>query len=88
MSINVSYASLSFTKNNIEWLKPKSITYVKNGQQKKYFCDFYLPESNELIEIKGYWWPGDKLKMKLVLEQNPDLKIRVIEKKELKLLLK
>ena len=29
-------------KNNIKWIKPKPILYLKEGKERKYFCDFYL----------------------------------------------
>lgn len=55
-----SLLELSFliylVKNNIPFesgeLKKHRITYEVNNQSKNYFCDFYLPETDEYIEIK------------------------------------
>jgi len=55
-----------------------------------YFPDFFLPETSEFIEIKGFWWKSkdgrvdDKRKMEAVLQCNPELKITILQKKELK----
>lgn len=44
--------------------------YNKNGIDKKYYPDFYIPIYDMYIEIKGYWTDENRLKMKLVKEQN------------------
>lgn len=73
------------TKNNIKWKKPTSISYQDNvGKTHWYKPDFYLIDSDEIIEIKGYFWNNDKIKMKWVIEQHPDLNIKIYTKKELK----
>ena len=73
------------TKNNIRWKKPDSIFYVDNvGKKHWYRPDFYLIDSNEIIETKGYFWNNDKIKMKWVIEQHPELSIKILTKKELK----
>ena len=71
-------------RKNIVWFKPKPIKYEKNGMTHLYFPDFYLPNTNEYIEIKGYWWSGDKQKMKLVQEQNKDVKIILLNTEKIK----
>lgn len=75
-----------FDIHTIEWIKPKKNSdiweYKHGGKIKRYTPDFFLPEYNLFLEIKGYWWGNDKEKMKLVLEQHQDKRIVIIEKKE------
>ena len=73
-------------KNNIVWIKPKPLKYFLNDKQHLYFPDFYLPETDEYIEIKGYMWPKDEIKMKQVILNNPLINLKVINKFELELL--
>jgi predicted nuclease of restriction endonuclease-like RecB superfamily len=35
---------------------------LRMGGGKRYIPDFYLPDSDLFIEIKGNWWPGSKSK--------------------------
>jgi hypothetical protein len=70
-------------ENKINWTKPQPIKYTLDGKQRKYFPDFLLIDTDEIIEIKGYWWNTDKIKMKSVIEQNPSLKIKIFTNKEL-----
>lgn len=74
---------------NIPWLRCKSIIYKKEGKEKRYTPDFYLPDHNIFLEIKGYWWNKDREKMNLIFEQHPYLKkmIAIIENKNYKKLL-
>ena len=74
-------------QNNIKWIKPKPLEYFSKEKKHLYFPDFYLPETNEYIEIKGYMWKGDKLKMKNVLLNNPEITLKIIDKIQLKLLM-
>lgn len=67
-----------------KWIKPSYITYVTNDSvSHRYFPDFYLPDTNQYIEVKGYYWPSDKIKMGLVREQNPELDIRIVFEKDI-----
>ena len=43
-----------------------------------YYPDFFLPETREFIEIKGFFRECDKEKMKLVIEQNNDRVIKIL----------
>jgi len=78
-------------QNNIDWVRSRKINlrfkYYENDFLHTYYPDFYLVNSNEFIEIKGYWFKNDvkddKLKMKCVKEQNLDKKILILEKKDL-----
>lgn len=84
----LSSLEISFYKKleetSTKWIKPSYILYITDdGKQHRYFPDFYLPDTNEYIEVKGYYWPSDKIKMNLVISQNPELNIRVIFDKDI-----
>lgn len=64
---------------NIKWER-KKLTYKTTH---KYTPDFYCPEQNVYFEIKGFRRDRDLYKMYLVLEEYPDIKIKMIEKEEL-----
>lgn len=49
-----------------------------------YIPDFYLPDSDTYVEVKGWWRPTAILKFKLFQKLYPKIKIRVITKKDLK----
>jgi hypothetical protein len=55
----------------------------KDKNEHFYTPDFYSPKLNKYFEVKGYWWGEDKLKMKTVIKQNPEIKIEIIRKNEL-----
>ena len=72
-------------KNKIHWTKPSLLSYKDSTDKIRWYRpDFYLTDTKEVIEIKGYWWNNDKIKMQLVIEQNPDVNIKIIMKEELK----
>jgi len=81
-------------KNNINWVRNKTINlkYKLNEDDyiHTYYPDFYLPNTNEYIEIKGYWWKSedgrvdDKRKMNKVIEYNEDKKIIILMFEDLK----
>lgn len=75
----------------IIWSKPSINTdifsYIIDNKVKSYAPDFYFPEYNLYLEIKGYWWGNDKEKMRLVMEQHPNKNIIIIEKEQYKKLL-
>ena len=48
-----------------------------------YTPDFYLPKTNEYIEIKGWWRGNARLKVYLFRQKYPDISFQVLEKKEL-----
>jgi hypothetical protein len=54
----------------------------KDGIRKTYIPDFYLPESNEYHEVKGYFSESDKEKIALV-EQRNGVHITLLFKKDL-----
>jgi len=64
---------------NILWIRNKYLNYFIDDIQKTYNPDFYLPEYDEYIEVKGYFSDKDKIKMDAVLDQNPNVKIYFIQ---------
>lgn len=85
--------ALKMVELGIKWYKPKTnldiFRYKLNEKDKSYAPDFYLPDYNLYLEVKGYWWGNDKDKMKAVLEQHDNLKqnIKLIRKELFKKLL-
>jgi len=72
----------------IRWIAHHySMKYEIDGKIKTYTPDFFLPDQNLFLEIKGFWWGNDKEKMKVVLEQHDDKKIVIIEKDDFEKLL-
>jgi len=68
--------ALFLTNKQIKWERPKqSFTYVFENKQREYFPDFYLPDFDIYIEVKG-WKQNKDLKK---WEQFPK-KILVIDK--------
>lgn len=66
-------------KNNISWRRPKEkFVYIHKGKERFYTPDFYLIDTNEYIEIKGYETEKDRSKW----SQFP-LKLKVIKGEEL-----
>ena len=62
----------------IKWIRdPKmKLSYVTRGRRKRnYVPDFYLPEHDVYIEVKGYWTDAARHKMKDVQARNP---VRII----------
>jgi hypothetical protein len=58
-------------ENKIIWKRKIYISYVdNNGVKKTYTPDFYLPDFNRYLEIKGYFSDEDKIKLNLVTSQN------------------
>lgn len=67
-------------EQNIIWIRnKKSFTYIFENVQRGYTPDFYLPQTDEYIEIKGYETSKDYAKW----EQFPK-KLKVLKYSELK----
>lgn len=67
----------------IAWRRPgieDSFLYELNGEIRRYTPDFYLPEFNYYLEIKGRWWGDDEDKMAAVMHQNPNHRIVLVHK--------
>lgn len=67
-------------KNNINWRRPKEkFAYVFENKERYYTPDFYLVDTNEYIEIKGYETDKDRAKWK-----DFPFKLTIIKGKELR----
>ena len=65
-------------KEGIEYeYERETIIYIQPAQTRKYNPDFFLP-NGIIIEAKGKWTIEDRKKMVNVIEQNPDLDIRML----------
>ena len=73
--------ALKLNELNILWIRNQYLNYFIDGVKKIYNPDFYLPDSNEYIEVKGYFSDKDKIKMDAVIDQNPNAKIRFMNYK-------
>jgi predicted nuclease of restriction endonuclease-like RecB superfamily len=51
---------------------------TRGGRMRNYIPDFYLPDLDLYIEVKGYWTDAAKHKMKDIVKRNPD-KICILE---------
>ena len=73
--------ALKLNELNILWIRNQYMNYFIDGVKKIYNPDFYLQDSNEYIEVKGYFSDKDKIKMDAVIDQNPNAKIRFMNYK-------
>ncbi len=64
-------------QNNINW-QYEPIAFKIKSINKKYYPDFYLPEYNLWIEIKGYWYPNMKEKFNEFIKEYSNIKIKVL----------
>lgn len=55
---------------NIIWVRKIYLPYIKDGIHKTYTPDFYLPDKNLYLEVKGYFSQLDREKINLVKNQN------------------
>ena len=53
-------------------------TKVSYYIEHNYTPDFVLPNKHVVLECKGYWDSADRRKIKNVIEQNPQLDIRMV----------
>ena len=51
---------------------------TRGGRKRNYIPDFYLPDLDLYIEVKGYWTDAAKHKMKDIIKRNPE-KICIVE---------
>ena len=69
----------SVEKRIREWLDSRGVAYTKQYRIGKSYADFYLPETNEVIEGDGAFWHQDQSidieRDKRMLKAIPDLKI-------------
>ena len=58
------------TEHKIDWRRGGRLNYQKEGRSRYYSPDFYLPEQNLFIEVKGHFPSRDRKKTVLAVEQN------------------
>lgn len=79
-SYEIAYAKF-LDYSGIKWqYEPKAFDLGNST----YRPDFYIPEWDLYIEIKGYWRDDAKKKYKLFKKLNPKVRINVLNKKDLK----
>ncbi len=72
-------------KNGIKWqYEPQTFELIIDDKQLTYTPDFYLIDSDEYIEIKGWWRDDAKLKFDEFIKKYNNIRISVYGKKELK----
>ncbi len=71
--------------NNILYVyEPKAFELkLNNEKQTTYTPDFYLPDIDEYIEVKGYWRGDAKEKFEKFLETYPEINIKILYEKDL-----
>lgn len=73
-------------ENNIKWKRPsEKFPYYFDGKNRHYTPDFYLIDTKEYIEIKGYETDKDKAKWNQFPEKLIILKSKELKKLKLKL---
>jgi len=70
------------TNQNIDFFYENKVFKLKNG--KSYIPDFYLPKTNEYIEIKGYLSPKQEEKYNEFKQEYPHIKWKMLKKEDLK----
>ena len=69
------YLSIYLTSKRIEWEYEKQM-YVKiDGKLVKYYPDFYLPEQNKYLEVKGYKYLKGLVKSEALFNQGYNIDI-------------
>ncbi len=68
-------------KQHIKWLYESKTFDLGNTT---YTPDFYLPKTDEYIEIKGWWWERTLKKFKLFKKLYPKVNIKVLMRLKLK----
>jgi hypothetical protein len=58
--------------------EPKTFELIINKKETTYTPDFYLPEFDCYIEIKGYWRDDAKIKFETFIEQHKKINIKVL----------
>ena len=73
--------------SGIKWkYEPKAWKLKLNNKNTNYIPDFYLPEFDVWIEIKGYWRKDAKEKFELCQKQYPEIELKAFCKNELQTL--
>jgi hypothetical protein len=70
--------------SGIKWCyEQKRFSVILNNKETKYIPDFYLPEFDCYIEVKGYWYYRAKQKMEQFLKQYPSINIEIFDQPRL-----
>lgn len=70
--------------SEIKWLyEPRGFNLFIKNKKTKYYPDFYLPEFDLWIEVKGYWRDDAKEKHSMFLKTYKDINIEIFEKNKL-----
>ena len=81
-SWEVFYAQYMDSKG-VEWeYETKRHPFLFEGKQTSYTPDFYLPATNEYIEVKGYYRLDNRIRMAAFKRQHPELKLHFIFEEE------
>ena len=65
----------------VAWIRDPNMKLeykTRGGRKRNYIPDFYLPDLDLYIEVKGYWTDAAKHKMKDIIKRNPG-KICILE---------
>ena len=78
-------AAIRFEELGVRWEKvsrrrEEIWRYEMDGKSRSYTPDFYLPDFDLFVEIKGYWWGNDEQKMKCVREQHAEKRLIILQK--------
>ena len=72
------------TDKKILWIRNKQLKYIQTDNSvHRYNPDFYLPDKDLYIEVKGYFSNKDKEKIKLVLTQHK-INLKFVREAEIK----
>lgn len=87
--------AINLDNKNVEWRRPiEKFPYEFEGKTRNYTPDFWIPEIDSYVEIKGYTTPKDEAKwkqfpMKLIVLKGEDLvQIGILEDNEVRKLAK
>jgi len=76
--------AMKLDKLNVTWVRDPNMKLSyrnKNLRLKNYIPDFYLPDYDIYLEVKGYWTDSAKWKMRDICSRNPG-KIKILESLE------
>lgn len=75
-------------QNKINWIRSRNINLKYRLHQDDYlhtyYPDFYLPDMDKYIQIKGWYSEQCQIKMKKVFDYNPNKQIDILLKDQLK----
>ncbi len=83
--------AMNLDDKNVEWRRPtEKFQYTFEGKTRNYTPDFWIPEMDSYVEIKGYTTPKDEAKwsqfpLKLVILKGEDLvQLGILEDNQIK----